>query len=41
MRAAIAPRYGPPDVVRIVELPDPVPAAGEVLVRIRSTTVTS
>ena len=41
MRAAIVPRYGPPEVVRLVDLPDPVPAFGEVLVRVRATTVSS
>lgn len=41
MKAAIVPRYGPPDVVRIVDLPDPSPAPGEVLVRVRATTVSS
>lgn len=41
MRAAIVPRYGVPDVVQIVDLPDPSPAPGEVLVRVRATTVTS
>jgi NADPH:quinone reductase-like Zn-dependent oxidoreductase len=41
MRAAIVPRYGPPGVVELVELPDPVPAPGEVLVRVRATTVSS
>ena len=41
MKAAIVPRYGPPDVVRLVDLPNPKPAPGEVLVRIRATTVSS
>lgn len=41
MRAAIVSRYGPPEVVELVELPDPVPAPGEVLVRVRATTVSS
>lgn len=41
MRAAIVPRYGPPEVVRLVELPAPAPAAGEVLVRVCATTVSS
>lgn len=41
MKAAIAPRYGPPEVIQIIEVPDPVPAPGEVLVRVRATTVSS
>ena len=28
MRAAVRTRYGGPDVVRLVEVPDPVPGAG-------------
>jgi NADPH:quinone reductase-like Zn-dependent oxidoreductase len=39
VRAAIAERYGTPDVIRLVDLPVPVPAADEVLVRIHATTV--
>jgi len=41
MKAAIVSRYGPPDVLRLVELPDPTPTAGEALIRIRATTVAS
>ncbi|MFG0275140.1 MAG: NAD(P)-dependent alcohol dehydrogenase, partial [Phycisphaerales bacterium] len=41
LKAAIVPRYGPPDVVRLEDLPDPTPAPGEVLVRVRATTVAS
>ena len=41
MRAAVVDRYGPPDVVRVVEVPDPVPRAGEVLVRVVATAVTA
>ncbi|HSM02891.1 MAG TPA: NAD(P)-dependent alcohol dehydrogenase [Acidimicrobiia bacterium] len=39
MKAAVALRYGPPDVVQIADVPRPVPAADELLVRVRATTV--
>lgn len=41
MRAAVVTGYGPPDVVRVADVPDPVPRAGEVLVRVVATTVNS
>ncbi len=41
MKAAIATRYGPPDVVQLVERPDPTPCRGEVRVRVVATTVAS
>ncbi|MBW0117868.1 NAD(P)-dependent alcohol dehydrogenase [Pseudonocardia abyssalis] len=41
MRAAVVSEYGPPDVVRVADVPDPVPRAGEVLVRVVATTVNS
>lgn len=41
MRAAVVDRYGPPGVVRIAEVPTPVPRAGEVLVRVVAAAVTS
>lgn len=41
MRAAVVDRYGPPGVVRIAEVPQPVPRAGEVLVRVRAAAVTA
>jgi NADPH:quinone reductase-like Zn-dependent oxidoreductase len=40
MRAVVYDRYGPPDVLRIEDLPKPVPAPDEVLVKIRATGVT-
>jgi NADPH:quinone reductase-like Zn-dependent oxidoreductase len=39
MRAAVRTRYGGPDVVHFVDLPDPLPHAGELLVRVHATTV--
>jgi NADPH:quinone reductase-like Zn-dependent oxidoreductase len=41
MKAAVCERYGPPEVVQIREVPTPVPADGEVLVRTFATTVNS
>ncbi|WP_166351940.1 NAD(P)-dependent alcohol dehydrogenase [Phytoactinopolyspora limicola] len=41
MRAAIADHYGAPDVIRIVDLPDPTPRKDEVLVRVSAAAVTS
>ena len=40
MKAVVHDRYGPPDVLRIADVPMPVPAPDEVLVRIRATGVT-
>lgn len=39
MRAAVNERYGPPEVVRVRDVPDPVPGTGDLLVRVRTTTV--
>lgn len=41
MKAAVCERYGPPEVVQIRDVPKPVPADGEVLVRAFATTVNS
>lgn len=41
MRAAFVARYGPPDVVRVTDVPTPTPRAREVLVRVVATAVTS
>jgi NADPH:quinone reductase-like Zn-dependent oxidoreductase len=39
MRAAVHTRYGPPDVVRIEEVPRPIPGDLDLLVRVHATTV--
>jgi NADPH:quinone reductase-like Zn-dependent oxidoreductase len=39
MRAAHRPGYGPPSILTIREMPVPVPAAGELLVRVRAASV--
>jgi NADPH:quinone reductase-like Zn-dependent oxidoreductase len=41
MKAAVCERYGPPEVVKIREVPKPVPADDEVLVKAFATTVNS
>ena len=41
MRAVVCTRWGPPEVLRVQELPTPVPRGNEVRVRIRATAVTS
>ena len=40
MKAVVAHRYGPPEVLRIEEVARPVPAAHEVLVKVHASTVT-
>jgi NADPH:quinone reductase-like Zn-dependent oxidoreductase len=39
MRAAVLDRFGAPEVVRVADLPRPVPRAGEMLVRVHASTV--
>lgn len=39
MKAALIARYESPDVIRIAEVAKPIPEPGEVLVRVRATTV--
>jgi NADPH:quinone reductase-like Zn-dependent oxidoreductase len=41
VKAAVCERYGPPEVVRIRDVPTPVPATGEVLIKAGATTVNS
>lgn len=39
MKAAIYTEYGPPDVVRIADIPKPVPNTDQVLIRVHAVTV--
>ena len=36
MKAIVITAHGGPEVLAVTELPDPVPAAGEILVRVRA-----
>lgn len=40
MKAVVYDRYGPPEVLTLQDVPDPVPADDQVLVRVHATTVT-
>jgi NADPH:quinone reductase-like Zn-dependent oxidoreductase len=40
MKAVLCTEYGPPEVLRLADVPKPVPASRQVLVRIVATTVT-
>jgi NADPH:quinone reductase-like Zn-dependent oxidoreductase len=39
LKAAVVTRYGPPEVLEIKDVPAPVPGPGEVLVRVRASSV--
>lgn len=39
MKASVNTRYGPPEVLEIKDLPKPIPAKGEVLIKMMATTV--
>lgn len=39
MKAAVSTEYGPPEVVRIREVPPPIPADNELLIKVHATTV--
>src|SRR3974390_339 len=39
MKAAVSTRYGPPEVVQVMDIPRPNPRANELLVRVHAGTV--
>ncbi|MGA9429249.1 MAG: alcohol dehydrogenase catalytic domain-containing protein, partial [Xanthobacteraceae bacterium] len=39
MKAIVIHEFGPPDVLRYEEVPDPVPRAGEILIKVHAATV--
>ena len=41
VKAAVVERYGPPEVVSVVDVPDPVAGKGQLLVRVHATTLNS
>jgi NADPH:quinone reductase-like Zn-dependent oxidoreductase len=41
VRAAVAERYGSPEVVEVREIPKPTPGDGEILIRIHATTISA
>lgn len=41
MRALVYDKYGPPETLRLEEIPQPRPAPGEVLVRVHATALNS
>src|SRR5262249_46230289 len=40
MRALTIPRYGPPEVLEVREVPDPVPGVGQVCIRVQRAGLT-
>jgi NADPH:quinone reductase-like Zn-dependent oxidoreductase len=40
MKAIVCPKYGPPEVLQIADMPQPKPNAGELLVKVKAVAVT-
>lgn len=41
MKAILCPRYGPPEVLRAADIPEPQPREGEILIEVRASAVNS
>lgn len=41
MKAVIYERYGPPEALKLGDVPKPIPGGNELLIRVRATTVSS
>ena len=41
MKAILCPRYGPPEVLELQDMPLPTPTDAEVLIKVRAATVTA
>jgi NADPH:quinone reductase-like Zn-dependent oxidoreductase len=39
VKAVVSSRYGGPDVLTVTDVPTPVPAAGQVLVKVAATSI--
>src|ERR1700738_3798609 len=39
MRAVRYDRFGPPDVLRVDDIPEPIPTAGEIKIRVRAASL--